>query len=153
MREHHDNTDQLLLRPATADDAARLLAWRNDPVTRKWSHNSEEIDFDDHVRWLANTLQRTDRRIFIAEIDGVAVGTTRADFDGSAWELSWTVAPEARGRGLAGVMVRLLANTMHEPIRAEVRNGNIASEKIALGAGMQFAREVDGVKHFERVEQ
>jgi RimJ/RimL family protein N-acetyltransferase len=66
------------------------------------------------------------------------------------WELSWTVAPNARGRGVAKQMVTLLAHQISEPIRAEVKAKNIASARIAEHAGMAVSREVDGVLHYCR---
>ena len=86
----------------------------------------------------------------VGEEDGVPVGTIRADTSGGVWELSWTVAANARGQGLAKQMVALLAHQIPEPIRAEVKVGNIASARIAEQAGMEFDREEDGVLHYRR---
>ena len=138
------------LRPAELEDAERLLQWRNDEQTRGASHNPETISLENHVRWLARTLENPNRRLFVAVMDGTPVGTVRADFDRGVWELSWTVAPEARGKRIGQRMVASLASELEEPIRAEVREGNIASMKIAEHAGMGLDREVDGVLHFFR---
>ncbi|MBW6487331.1 MAG: GNAT family N-acetyltransferase [Syntrophobacterales bacterium] len=64
--------------------------------------------------------------------------------------MSWTVAPNARGRGVAKRVVALLAQEISEPIRAEVKVDNIASARIAEHAGMAFNREVEGVIHYSR---
>jgi RimJ/RimL family protein N-acetyltransferase len=142
--------EALQLRPATLQDADLLLAWRNDPQTRAASHNSSEVAREDHLAWLSSSLANPNRRLFVAEEAGEAVGTVRADFSEGAWELSWTTAPQARGRGVAKRMVALLAQQIPDPIRAEVKVGNVASARIAQQAGMQFDREVDGVMHFKR---
>ncbi len=138
------------LRPVTLQDADLLLAWRNDPETRGASHNSESVRTDEHLAWLENTLNNERRKLFIAEEDGSPVGTVRADFVDGEHELSWTVAPSARGRGVAKRMVSLLAGQILTPIRAEVKPGNKASARIAEYAGLKFAEEVDGVLHFRR---
>jgi RimJ/RimL family protein N-acetyltransferase len=47
-------------------------------------------------------------------------------------------------------MVALLAHQIPEPIRAEVKVGNIASARIAEHAGMEFDREEDGMLDYRR---
>ena len=86
------------LRTATIQDAELLLEWRNDPQTRKSSHTTHEVQKEEHIAWLNLTLTNTNRRLLIAEESGVPVGTIRADYSDGMFELSWTVAPNARGR-------------------------------------------------------
>jgi RimJ/RimL family protein N-acetyltransferase len=146
-------TGELRLRRARLSDAGPLLAWRNDPLTRRMSHKGDEVKLEPHLAWLASILRDEDRRLFIAEIDGVPAGTVRADFADGAWELSWTVAPEQRSRGIGRRMVAMAADLISGPIRAEVKVGNTASIRIAEAAGMQFSRESAGVIHLERPAQ
>ena len=93
----------------------------------------------------------TNRRLLIAEESGVPIGTIRADYSDGMFELSWTVAPNARGRGVGKIMVALLASQIVEPIRAEVYAGNEASMRIAEYAGMLYDREEEnGLLHYRR---
>ena len=140
----------LYLRPATLEDAKILFEWRNDPQVRAASHNQGEISFDDHLAWLEGSLANPNRKLYIAEEDGVSVGTVRADWAENAYTLSWTVSPEARGKGVGKHMVLLLVRQIREPIRAEVKVGNIASIKISREVGMQLDHIKNGVMHFCR---
>ena len=140
----------LYLRPATLEDARILFEWRNDPQVRAASHNQSEISFEDHLTWLEGSLANPDRKLYIAEEDGVSVGTVRSDWVENAYTLSWTVGPEARGRGVGKRMVSLLVKQIREPIRAEVKVGNLASMKISLEAGMQLDYIKNGVMHLSR---
>jgi RimJ/RimL family protein N-acetyltransferase len=142
--------DTLRLRPATAADAALLLAWRNDEATRQASHHTAAIEPEVHARWMEALLRDPARRLFIAEEQGEPVGSVRADRepDGACHELSWTVAPSARGRGIGARMVRLLLAEVPGPVRAEVKPGNAASVRIAEAAGLRFDGECEGVLHF-----
>jgi RimJ/RimL family protein N-acetyltransferase len=142
--------ETITLRPSTIEDADILLEWRNDPETRKASHNTTKVERSNHVSWLSGTLTNPDRRLYIAEENGDLVGTVRTDYAEGVWELSWTVSPRARGRGVAKRMVAILANEISEPIRAEVKTGNISSARIAEHAGMVFEREIDGILHYRR---
>jgi L-amino acid N-acyltransferase YncA len=85
------------------------------------SHTTEEVKLDKHIGWLKATLENKNRQLFVTEENGVAVGTVRADYADNVYELSWTVSPEARGKGIGKRMVSLLANKINEPIRAEVK--------------------------------
>jgi len=96
-----DRTEQdLSLRPATLEDAEMLLKWRNDEATRMGSHSTVEVKLEKHIEWLRATLQNQTRQLYVAEENGVSVGTVRADYDNGIYELSWTVSPEARGQGV-----------------------------------------------------
>ena len=132
------------------DDADALLAWRNDPATRALSHNKDAVGRNAHVDWLARSLANPDRRLLIAERDGASVGTVRADHSKGTYELSWTVAPQARGQGIAKEMVAMAAAQIEGTLRAQVLRGNEASVQVALHAGMKLVQESGGVLYFER---
>ncbi len=72
------------------------------------------------------------------------------DSEALGYELSWTVSPIMRGAGIGKVMVSLLADSINEPIRAEIKPGNLASIRIAEEAGMMLKREDNGVLHYRR---
>lgn len=147
-------TDQLNLRAVTMADAEILLAWRNDPNTRQSSHNSGEIELDSHRAWLEDSLNKPEqRRLWMAEIAGIAVGTCRADRVNSAWTLSWTVAPEARGQGAAYQMVSELIKHLDAPLLAEVKVGNIASMKVAERAGFVVEKEERGLLFYKKMRE
>ena len=140
----------IVLRLATKEDSDLLLEWRNDGETRKESHNTRQIGPDEHAAWLARSLDDRNRKLLIAEENGVPVGTVRADFLQGEWEMSWTVSPAARRRGLAKRMVFLFASQISEPIRAEVKVGNIASARVAESAGMVLVENASGVLYYRR---
>lgn len=142
--------EDLCLRPATLSDTEILLAWRNDPAVRQASHDQSAIEYQAHQIWLRESLANPNRKIFIAERDGIPVGTVRSDFDGSAYELSWTVAPEVREQGIGKRMVAMLASQIEGSMRAEVRIGNVASVRIAEHVGMTLESVEDGIQYFRK---
>lgn len=143
--------EELRLRSATLRDAALLLEWRNDSHTRTASRNTHVVERDDHLKWLASSLDNKNRILLVAEEDGVPVGTVRADLIDGIHELSWTVAPSARGRGVGKRMVALFARQFPGTVRAEVKKSNDASARIAQFAGMKFEKEENGVSHYRRM--
>ena len=134
---------RVLVRPATAQDAELLWRWRNDPGTRHSSRSREEVPMDAHLRWLHATLRREDRRLLVGEQDGQPVGTVRWDLDTRGeWEVSITVAPERRGSGLAGALLRAGEDWLQDAhpdelaaYLASVHVDNVASRRLFLGAG------------------
>lgn len=130
----------LIFRPACLDDAARLLAWRNDPITRAQSRNTDLVSSSEHHAWLVSVLADPSRRLFIVEDEtGVAVGTVRFDHALNETELSWAVAPDARGRGLGKIMVTQALAQIAGVAVACIRPGNAASLAIARAAGFSPA--------------
>ena len=64
------------------------------------------------------------------------------------YELSWTISPDFRGKGIGKIMVKILADRLQAKIRAEIKKGNIASVRIAEYAGMTFKKEENQVLHY-----
>jgi len=123
------------LREATFDDAARLLAWRNDPATRAASLVPDVVGLEEHQSWLKKTLASGARTLWIGESDGQPVGTARLDITPDRQELSWTIAPEARGKGLGKALVHAALAQTRGPVRARIRPENKASQAIARACG------------------
>lgn len=141
LRYHAIGRQMLTLRPATLDDARNLWLWRNDPATRGNSITTDEVPWESHVRWLEASLGNPERTLLVAETDA-PVGTVRID----AQEISWTVAPEARGKGIAKAMV---AAASSPGMVAMIKQVNTASQRVAESAG--FALVVDGeLQRWER---
>lgn len=129
----------MMIRRATMHDARLLHRWRNDPLTRATSVDGGEVAWETHLAWLEASLGSPTRTILIAESDGVAVGTVRIDA-GPETELSWTVAPEQRGKGHGTRMVALAAPAGR--LIARIKRDNLASRHIAEAAG--FTLRDDG---------
>ncbi len=150
------------VRPATEDDAELLLAWRNDPEARRWSRSPGTIDLATHRAWLVRTLASPDRHLLVVETpDGTPVATTRydrLDAGAGAWEVSISVGPEMRGRGLGGATLRasdgwfLAAEPAADRVVAHVRPANEASRRLFERNG--YAPATSGepdMLRFERV--
>lgn len=137
--------DGVSVRPATISDAAHLFHWRNDPSVRSVSRSTGELQWDGHVAWLERTLERTDVVLLVAEADGRAAGTVRFDAHTSHdWEVSITLAPAARGRGVAGTILRgaedrFCQDHPEATLHAVMRASNQPSYRLFKGAGYEGA--------------
>jgi RimJ/RimL family protein N-acetyltransferase len=139
----------LSLRPATTGDSERLLEWRNDEQTRAMAVVHAAVERATHARWLATRLNDADTLLTIAEEDGEPVGTVRLDRHGrDEAELSITIAPAARGRGLARPAIELGVAHAHREwgvtrVTARIRPENAASLRAFAAAGFATIRERD----------
>jgi RimJ/RimL family protein N-acetyltransferase len=142
-------------RKAIMSDAETLLRWRNDPETRANSLSTDPIEWEEHLDWLNNSISDQSRHLLIAiNKDGKEVGTVRFDLlpeYGRAFEISWTVAPEFRGKGWGKKVVQ---SALDEPfligsqIQARMKRSNIASQKIAEAAGFVKKSENGGIEEW-----
>jgi RimJ/RimL family protein N-acetyltransferase len=139
------------IRRATIQDADLLLKWRNDPLTRKANHTTHKVQSEEHITWLTKILNNPNWKLMIAEEDGIPVGTVRMDYADGIYELSWTVAPEMRRRGIGKKMVSLVAQQIVSPIRAKIYTSNVASVKIAEYCGMSYDREENDFLYYYRL--
>ena len=136
------------IRLATLDDAGFLLRLRNDPETRLNSHNTDPVEEAGHVVWLERNLKDPQVKIYIAALEGRPVGTVRVTAESTWKHFSWTVAPECRGQGYGHEMVNTVAGCTDGLLRAEVKVGNVSSQKIATKAGFILEHEKDGVRYY-----
>jgi RimJ/RimL family protein N-acetyltransferase len=131
----------LTLRPATTADARLLHEWRNDPQSRQAWRNSAFVPWQEHCAWLAAVLVSPHHFMRIAEAGGEPLGVVRADRQDGGWELSWTVAPQARAKGIGRAMLRQFVAALDGRLTAVIRKNNVASARIAAAAGFQQCGE------------
>lgn len=140
---------QIKLRKATIDDGERLLAWRNDVETRQNSLNTKTVSREEHFHWLEGVLTDPHRDLYIAEVDGVPAGTLRIDRDAPCGsELSWTISPEMRGKGVGKALLIEARRMLDGTLVAQIKEDNQASVKIAEAAGFILFENKQGVLLF-----
>lgn len=141
----------LILRPANEADARLLFDWRNDAVTRQNSLETGMVSWSEHQRWLGASLARQDRRLLIAEVDSEPVGTVRLDQGHNRCELSWTVAPGQRGRGLGkAIVAAAIALAGPGILIARIKRENAASLRIADACGFACVGSADDILTYRR---
>jgi L-amino acid N-acyltransferase YncA len=131
-----------LWRRATSGDAQLLLDWRNDPITVVNSKSGATVSPQEHARWFQAALKNENAVLFIAEIDQRPIAMTRfdrADPNSSNFFVSINLSPSQRGKGLGSALLRSAVfefqGLKKVNLVAEIRYGNVASEKIFKSAG------------------
>lgn len=123
------------LRVADKNDLIILYEWTNDPEVRKNSFSDKKITLEEHNKWFYNKLKskKTDRYIYICE--DVPVGQIRIDYENNIGTISYSIANEYRGHGLADRMLELAEEKVKENrkdisiLQANVKIENKISQK------------------------
>lgn len=137
---------RITFRKATLQDSNLLFSWRNDEATRKNSITQDTVRLEGHEAWVRDKISDPGVMLLIAQEAGAPVGTVRADFRGAEAELSWTVAPEARGRGIGRSIVAAAVDLLDcSAVTAKIKPDNTASVKIAESAGFILEKVSDGL--------
>lgn len=139
----------LRLRPVQATDSGQLLAWTNDPDTRRQSFDPTPVPLARHEAWLAGQLAQPERYLLLLAEDaatGTAAGLIRFALSTDTSHhttatLSYSLAPECRGRGwaapllLAGTRAVLAQFPQLTQVLGEVKPTNVASVRAFRRAG------------------
>ena len=147
--------NNLKLRKSTFSDWLFLLSLRNEPETRINSHNTNFIDEEEHKNWLQKPLENNNRLLFICSLDDKDCGSVRCDYDeiDNSYELSWTISPHFRGKGVGKNMVKKCIDLNNlSRIKSEVKKDNISSIKISEYVGMVLREIKNNVCYFTNYE-
>lgn len=135
----------LVFRPATPEDGANLLRWRNHPSIRAMSLDSGEICPQAHFAWLRRTLTDPQRILLIAEHNGEAAGVVRFDLAQPQALISVYRVPAADSHG---GLIRQASDWLHRQhpeirrIVAEILPDNGASLAAFRAAGYRDAKNI-----------
>jgi UDP-2,4-diacetamido-2,4,6-trideoxy-beta-L-altropyranose hydrolase len=134
------------LRPADAGDARRAWSWRNHPETRRFSHASDELAWEDHHDWWQSSLGAPDRDLLIAHCGGIDFGILRFDRHDNAATVSIYLDPDLGGLGLGSAVLRaghdwIGRNSAIKTLDARILRSNEQSRRSFAAAGY---RQADG---------
>ncbi|GAA4521560.1 hypothetical protein GCM10023160_08550 [Brachybacterium paraconglomeratum] len=139
-----ENGAPTIARRATLADSSLLLRWRNDPSTREVSRSPQSISWDGHTGWYRSLLEDPRRELYVVERGGAPVGTVRFDaLEADEWEVSITLAPEARGGGLSRPVLTAGESAFLElhpgtVLVAAILPDNLPSQRLFARAGYQL---------------
>lgn len=137
------------LRQATLGDSLDLWRWRNDPVTRAMSRNSEAVELASHEAWFRRALEGPEISLFIGETEEGAVGMVRFDH-GAETEVSINLNPAFRGRGLSHALLAAGLAEAAGVVFAEIKDENAASRRLFEQAGFRLVGRVGNRGRYRR---
>lgn len=136
-------------RESVFSDAPLLYQWANDPDTRKASFNPRQISWQEHQRWLSQTLKDPLIHLYIVSQNSRPVGTYRLHIKNDRAFVSVSVAPHSRYQGFGALLLGLLVKTAGslgtKTLIAQVRTDNPASRRLFEKCGFKAVDK--GVKN------
>lgn len=138
---------ELNLRKADLNDMELFYFWANDPAVRDNSFQTEPIPWEDHVTWFTKKIRAADTEMWVMQTpQGLPLGQVRFDKDGTVMNISYSLDPIARGKGLGARLLELGISKVSESnsdavIQAQVKKDNPASRKIFINLGFNETTE------------
>jgi len=130
----------IIIRRAVEKDSKDIWEWRNNPITRANSINSDEVSWEIHNSWYQKSLQNPDKFLYIGtDTSNNKVGMCGFDVMDKEVEVSINLNPNFRNKRLS---VPLLIATIQQfrktatiDLLATIKHSNIASIKCFKNAG------------------
>jgi deoxyribonuclease-4 len=140
FREH---AEELQLSDVKDSDCKDLYDWRNHPIVRKNSYNTESFSFENHQKWFQEKLQSQETTIYIAYSKSKKIGMIRFEDQKDMIQVSVMLNPQYIGQGLGKKLIELgvqkfkQRNATDKAIVAQIKQDNVASIKAFEKAGFQ----------------
>ncbi len=135
-----------------------LWEWRNDPITRQMSNNTQKISWEEHSCWYGKVLLDKSRKLYLGEERGSPIGVVRfdkCDNEEYVYEVIINISPASRGKGFGKKLItngvrRFLQEVENcKFIRAEVKKQNESSNKLFKSCGFTFIEDESEMNNYE----
>lgn len=134
------------LRKVTGSDINLLFKWANDQDVRANSRYPQSITRKEHSAWFKKKMSDPKTHMYILTELNQDVGVIRFDKKDTKFLISYSIDKYYRGRGLGKIIleegfkkISLISRSPH--FIAQVKQGNIASEKIFNQLGFKLSSE------------
>lgn len=146
-------TERLILRPVTVDDAEAVWLWGSDEEVNKYMHYPLHQSIADTYEWLASVEASHEKDTFydfgfVRKDTGELIGTGGLSFSKSVnmWELGYNLRRDCWGMGLATEAAREILRFGKEELQIPRVLGrhvkeNIRSRKVLEKCGFLYVRE------------
>ena len=142
------------LREWADDDAAWYADSVRDPLIQRFTTDSPTLTAEDVLAAIGRMRASSAEESFVIcdAVTGVRLGNIALHHEGKSGEVSYWVAADARGRGVATRALVLFSAWSFQTVGLEelwlrVHRGNVASQRVALGAGYRRSPDRDKSRH------
>ena len=142
-------TDRLLLRPFTEDDAEGLYAYASHPEVGPWAGWKPHADEEDSLRVIRDIFQPSDTLAVIQKSDGRLIGSAgfvgkhRTELGTPSEEVGYSLARDCWGQGLIpeaveAILRHAFLDLGYAAIWAAYYDGNRKSKRVMQKCGMTY---------------
>ena len=135
------------IREANIDDSNDIFEWRNNPITRQMSFDSDAVTFSTHNKWFENSLHNKNRYLLIVEEEGRKISVVRFDIkeEKRTAEISINLNPLERGKIFSSTVIsksisyfNIINNKRIKTIIAEIKENEIVNKRSFMKCGFKL---------------
>ncbi|MBO5031610.1 MAG: GNAT family N-acetyltransferase [Lachnospiraceae bacterium] len=104
----------LRLRRACQADMDLLFQWANDAVVRSNAFHTEQIPYENHVKWFQKMMADASVCQYLLCDGTLPVGQIRLNIEGNEAVIDYSIAAEKRGKGYGSELLRLIAEQIRK---------------------------------------
>ena len=134
-------TERLILRPLTVDDAEAVFVWASDPEVNRYMIYPLHADIEVTRQWLRSVEQGPEGDYefgFVRKSDGLLIGTGGVyENDDGSWEFGYNLRHDCWGRGYATEAAKAMLDFARTQLGAKVFVSNHAVDNPASGRVME----------------
>jgi RimJ/RimL family protein N-acetyltransferase len=128
--------ESIYFRPVALKDAKLIFEWANEQDVRRFAVNSENIEWDAHMKWFDAIISDVKSNIFIFFNAEDPIGQVRLEYIGSDWHIDYSISRKFRGLGYGSFMLsKIIGMKRFSPLKAYVKPENIPSLNIFNNLG------------------
>lgn len=126
---------------ATASDCDLLFKWANDTSVRENSFNSNIINYEEHKKWLNDSLKSDKTYIYICYSKDKPIGQIRIDLKENTGVIDYSIDSKWRGKGYGTLLLNDIIFFIQNKglsitkLIGKVKHTNIVSQKAFMKAG------------------
>lgn len=140
-------TERLILRPLTSEDAKDVFEWVSDPIVNKYMPYSLYQSVSEVEAWISSLKEADNEFAFCLKSTGKVIGSGSISFDDNrnAYELGYNFNREYWGKGYATEASKAMIQWAYSNLGARDfgsnhANANTASGNVIKKCGFQFER-------------
>ncbi len=140
------------LREAQIQDRDLLFQWANDALVRQNAFHTEQIPYENHIKWYDNMMQNPFVYQYILCDGELPVGQLRLDIKKTTAVIDYSIAQNKRGLGLGYQIIMLAKEKVASEITSvteligQVKYGNTASEKVFEKCGFHRTEKAEYIE-------
>lgn len=147
MASERMETERLVLRPLTVDDAQAVFTWCGDPAVNRYMTYPLYRRVEDVRAWLTTTQQSVEAGRFdfgfVRKADGLLIGCGGLYRDGDGWDVGYNLRRDCWGMGYATEAARAMIAFAHDRLgvcqfTARHATANVASGHVLEKCGFVF---------------
>ncbi len=139
----------MILRKASIKDKDDVWSWYSDPLSRKMSIHDDCVDYKSHISWFQNSLEDSDKTMYIGYEDEYKIGLSRFDFNkkNKCAYVSITLDKNFRGKNLSKKFLQLSIDKFLEnsktTLKAKIKYDNLPSISCFKSCNFQLSETND----------